>query len=107
MSRASCVILTGSPMSSRNVSHPCERHGLQHQLHRFRDRHEVARHFRVRNRDRPARLDLLLEEAEPRCRGCPARCPNRTETYVALVRSAASCTSDSAMSLVAPMTLDG
>ena len=35
---------------------------LEYQLHRLRDGHEVPAHFRMRDRDRPTCLDLLLEE---------------------------------------------
>src|SRR6185436_2841966 len=35
--------------------------GLQHEIDRFRDRHEEALRVRMRHRDRPAALDLTLE----------------------------------------------
>ena len=47
---------------------PPATHGgrLQHQAHRLGDGHEVAARLRVRDRDRPAALELTLEERDHR-----------------------------------------
>ncbi len=39
-----------------------QRGGLQHELHRFPDGHEVASHLRMRHGQRIAALELLLEQ---------------------------------------------
>ena len=44
------------------------RAGLNHQRRRFRDRHEIADHARVRNGHRPAARDLLAEQPNHRAR---------------------------------------
>ena len=82
-----------------------ERAGLQHQLHRLRDGHEVAAHLRVRDRHRPAGLRSAAGTSAPRCRGCRARCrtaPRRSSRSCSRRRC---CTISSATRLVAPMTL--
>ena len=75
MSRARSTIFTGSPMSSTKISPPLPMQtGLQHELRRLGDRHEVARDLRVGHRDRAAARDLLAEASGSRCRCCRARC---------------------------------
>ena len=50
-------------MSSTKISPPQpERGGLEHELHRLGDRHEIALDVGVGDGDRPARCDLPLEE---------------------------------------------
>ena len=53
--------------------------GLQHQLHGFRDGHEVALHLRVGDRHRPAGGDLALEVSTTLPRQ-PSTLPKRTDT---------------------------
>ncbi|MNZ53187.1 hypothetical protein D3C78_710580 [compost metagenome] len=49
-----------------HVAACAHRAGLDHQLRRFRDGHEVAGDFRVGHGDRPAALDLLAEQRNHR-----------------------------------------
>ena len=62
---ARSMILTGSPMSRTKTS-PLSpiAPGLDDELHGLGDRHEVARHVRVRDGHRPAARDLAAEERD-------------------------------------------
>ena len=76
---ARSTILTGSPMSSTKTSPPAHRARLQHELDRFGDRHEVARHLGVRDRDRAARARSAAEDRDHAARE-PSTLPKRTAT---------------------------
>ena len=77
--RARSSIFTGSPMSSTNTSPPL-RHGagLDHELGRLRDRHEVADHLGMRDRHRAPRLDLPAEAPHHGARAESSTLPKRT-----------------------------
>ena len=80
-SRASSTICTGSPMSSTKTSpRPPIAPGLDDERRRLRDRHEVARHLGVRDRHRPAPLDLPPEDRDRRDPDEPSTLPKRTAT---------------------------
>ena len=62
---ARSTILTGSPMSSTKTSpRPPIAPAWTTSDDRLRDRHEVARHLRVRDGHRPAALDLAAEDRD-------------------------------------------
>ncbi|MCY1434544.1 hypothetical protein D9M71_506070 [compost metagenome] len=50
----------------KNISTLSHRASLDHQLSCFRDGHEVASYLRVRDRQRPSGLDLLMEQRNDR-----------------------------------------
>ena len=65
MFRARSTICTGSPMSSTKTSpRPPIAPAWTTSDDRLGDRHEVARHLRVRDRDRAAPLDLAAEDRD-------------------------------------------
>ena len=106
---ASSMIETGSPMSSTKISPPCaERARPDDELHGLGDRHEVAGHPRVGDRDRPARRDLPPEDRHDRAR----RAEHVAEADGRVLRGrdaahAAASSVHSASALVAPITVRG
>ncbi len=109
MSRASCQIDTGSPISSTKISPPSPSEpGADDELHRLRDRHEVAGHPLVGDRHRAAEGDLAAEDRHDRAR----RAEHVAEAHDRVARLRASglrpaSTAHSASAFDAPMTVAG
>jgi hypothetical protein len=77
---------------------------LQDEMCRFGNRHEVTRHVWVRDGDRTAAFDLLLEDRY-RAPRLPRTLPNRTTMKARPNRRAVWRTSSSASRLDAPMII--
>ena len=78
------------------------------ELHRLRDRHEVARHALVGDRHRAAERDLAAEDRHDRARTSRGRCRSaRSRSVVLGQRCCAASTAHSASAFDAPMTVAG
>ena len=103
------MIDTGSPISSTKTSPPSPSEpDADDQLHRLRDRHEVARHALVGDRHRAAARDLAAEDRHDRARRAEhvAEAHGREASCRASAAAAAS-TANSASAFDAPITVAG